>query len=154
MFGGAGVGAVSSPSSWVAPAGGYGIPAGSLYLDDGAVLSPGSVALASRFTRVPYDPSMVRPCWREYSYVEGGRRCSYALSPVADYDMSVLDIVVAGSLRGLHVVEVVEEDRDHCVVRVFRSPPREEGMIVYIVYPLLVGDGACPRIGRQRCAWF
>ena len=119
MFGGAGVGAVSSPSSWAAPAGGYGIPAGSLYLDDGAVLSPGSVALASRFTRVPYDPSMVRPCRREYSYVEGGRRCSYALSPVADYDMSVLDIVIAGSLRGLHVVEVVEEDRDHCVVRVF-----------------------------------
>ena len=35
--------------------------------------------------------------------------------------MSVLDIVIAGSLRGLHVVEVVEEDRDHCVVRVFPS---------------------------------
>ena len=47
--------------------------------------------------------------------------------------MSVLDIVVAGSLRGLHVVEVVEEDRDHCVVRVFRSPPHDEGMIVYIL---------------------
>jgi hypothetical protein len=27
----------------------------------------------------------------------------------------------------------VEEDRDHCVVRVFRSPPREEGMIVYFI---------------------
>ena len=101
--------------------------------DGGAALSPGSVALASRFTRAPYDPSMVRPCLREYSYVEGGRRCSYAISPAADYDMSVLDIVIAGSLRGLHVVEVVEEDRDHCVVRVFRSPPREEGMLVCII---------------------
>ena len=76
---------------------------------------------------------MVRPCLREYSYVEGGRRISYAISPAADYDMSVLDIVIAGSLRGLHVVEVVEEDRDHCVVRVFRSPPREEGMLVCII---------------------
>ena len=47
--------------------------------------------------------------------------------------MSVLDIVIAGSLRGLHVVEVVEEDRDHCVLRVFRSPPREEGMLVCII---------------------
>ena len=55
------------------------------------------------------------------------------LSPAADYDMSVLDIVIAGSLRGLHVVEVVEEDRDHCVVRVFRSPPREEGMLVCLI---------------------
>ena len=125
--------AVSSPSSRDLPSGGFGVPAGSLYVDDGNVLSPGSVALASRFTRVPYDPSMVRPCRREYSYVEGGRRCSYAISPAADYDMSVLDIVVAGSLRGLHVVEVVEEDRDHCVVRVFRSPPREEGMIACII---------------------
>ena len=101
--------------------------------DGGAALSPGSVALASRFTRAPYDPTMVRPCLREHSYVEGGRRISYAISPAADYDMSVLDIVIAGSLRGLHVVEVVEEDRDHCVVRVFRSPPREEGMIVCII---------------------
>jgi hypothetical protein len=109
------------------------MPVGGLYVDDGAALSPGSVALASRFTRVPYDPTMVRPCRREYSYVEGGRRCSYAISPAADYDMSVLDIVIAGSLRGLHVVEVVEEDRDHCVVRVFRSPPREEGMVVYLM---------------------
>ena len=109
------------------------MPVGVLYVDDGAALSPGSIALASRFTRVPYDPSMVRPCRREYSYVEGGRRCSYAISPAADYDMSVLDIVIAGSLRGLHVVEVVEEDRGHCVVRVFRSPPREDGMIVYIM---------------------
>ena len=47
--------------------------------------------------------------------------------------MSVLDIVVAGSLRGLHVVEVVEEDRDHCVVRVFRSPPRDDGEVVCFV---------------------
>ena len=101
--------------------------------DGGAALSPGSVALASRFTRAPYDPSMVPPCRREYSYVEGGRRCSYAVSPAADYEMSVLDIVIAGSLRGLHVVEVVEEDRDHCMVRVFRSPPREEGMIVCVM---------------------
>jgi hypothetical protein len=76
---------------------------------------------------------MVRPCLREHSYVEGGRRISYAISPAADYDMSVLDIVIAGSLRGLHVVEVMEEDRDHCVVRVFRSPPREEGVLVCIV---------------------
>jgi hypothetical protein len=48
--------------------------------------------------------------------------------------MSVLDIVIAGSLRGLHVVEVDEEDRDHCVVRVFRSPPRDDGMIAYSIY--------------------
>jgi len=47
--------------------------------------------------------------------------------------MSVLDIVIAGSLRGLHVVEVDEEDRDHCVVRVFRSPPRDDGMIAYSI---------------------
>ena len=76
---------------------------------------------------------MIRPCRREYSCVEGGLRCSYAISPVADYDMSVLDIVIAGSLRGLHVVEVDEEDRDHCVVRVFRSPPRDEGKITYYI---------------------
>ena len=88
-------------------------------MDDGPALSPGSVALASRFTCVPYDPSMIRPCRREYSYVEGGLRCPYAISPAADYDMSVLDIVIAGSLRGLHVVEVAEEDRGHCVLRVF-----------------------------------
>jgi len=102
------------------------IPA-SLFMDDGFVLSPTSLALASRFTRAPYDPAMIRPCRREYSCVEGGLRCSYAISPAADYDMSVLDIVVAGSLRGLYVVAVVEEDRDHCVVRVFRSPPRDDG---------------------------
>ena len=132
-FGGTGVSAVSSPSR-VVPAGGYGLPAGSLYVDDGAVLSPGSVALASRFTRVPYDPSMVRPCRREYSHVEGGLRCSYAIAPAADYDMSVLDIVIAGSLRGLHVVEMVEEDRDHCVVRVFRSPPRDDGNVVHSIF--------------------
>jgi hypothetical protein len=48
--------------------------------------------------------------------------------------MSVLDIVIAGSLRGLHVVEVVEEDRDHCVMRVFRSPPREDGMIAASIF--------------------
>jgi len=131
-FGGTGGGAISSPLARNVPLADPGLPVSVLYVDDGAALSPGSVALASRFTRVPYDPSMVRPCRREYSYVEGGRRCSYAISPAADYDMSVLDIVVAGSLRGLHVVEVVEEDRDHCVVRVFRSPPREEGMIVCI----------------------
>ena len=124
-FGGAGVGAVSSLSVRNVPSADPG--------DDGAALSPGSVALASRFTRVPYDPSMVRPCRREYSYIEGGRRCSYAIAPAADYDMSVLDIVIAGSLHGLHVVEVEEEDRDHCVVRLFRSPPREEGMIVCIL---------------------
>jgi hypothetical protein len=47
--------------------------------------------------------------------------------------MSVLDIVIAGSLRGLHVCEVVEEDGDHCVVRVFRSPPRDEGVFVFII---------------------
>jgi len=47
--------------------------------------------------------------------------------------MSVLDIVIAGSLRGLHVVEVMEEDRDHCVVRVFRSPPRDDGKIAYSI---------------------
>ena len=98
-----------------------------LYMDDGFVLSPTSLALASRFTRAPYDPSMVRPCRREYSCVEGGLRCSYAIAPAADYDMSVLDIVIAGSLRGLHVVEVEAEDHDHCVVRVFRSPPRDDG---------------------------
>ena len=75
---------------------------------------------------------MIRPCRREYSCVEGGLRCSYALAPSADYDMSVLDLVIAGSLRGLHVVEVDEEDRDHCVVRVFRSPPRDDGNNMYI----------------------
>ncbi len=89
------------------------VPAAVLFMDDGSALSPTSLALASRFTRAPYDPAMIRPCRREYSCVEGGLRCSYAISPAADYDMSVLDIVVAGSLRGLHVVEVVEEDRDH-----------------------------------------
>jgi len=111
------------------PADGSAVPSTGLFMDDGFVLSPTSLALASRFTRAPYDPSMIRPCRREYSCVEGGLRCSYAISPAANYDMSVLDIVIAGSLRGLHVVEVVEEDRDHCVVRVFRSPPREDGMI-------------------------
>ena len=131
-FGDAGFGAVSSPSARVVPSTCPVVPSGDIYVDNGAALSPGSVALASRSTRVPYDLSMVRPCRREYSYVEGGHRCSYAIAPAADYDMSVLDIVIAGSLRGLHVVEVVEEDRDHCVVRVFRSPPREEGMIVFI----------------------
>ena len=50
------------------------------FVDDGFVLSPTSVALASRFTRVPYDPAMIRPCRREYSCVEGGLRCSYAIS--------------------------------------------------------------------------
>ena len=130
-FGGGVAGTVSSPS--IQDVADPVMPVGGLYVDDGAALSPGSVALASRFARVPYDPSMVRPCRREFSYVEGGRRCSCAISPAADYDMSVLDIVIAGSLRGLHVVEVVEEDRDHCVVRVFRSPPREEGMIVCII---------------------
>ena len=104
------------------------MPAAGLYLDDGSVLSPTSVALASWFTCAPYDPSMIRPCRREYSCVEGGLRCSYAVSPAADYDMSVLDIVIAGSLRGLHVVEVVEEDHDHVMVRVFRSPPRDDGI--------------------------
>ena len=94
------------------------MPAAGLFMDDGFVLSPTSLALASRFTRAPYDPSMIRPCRREYSCVEGGLRCSYTLVPAADYDMSVLDLVIAGSLRGLHVVEVDEEDRDHCVVRV------------------------------------
>jgi len=103
------------------------LPAAWLFMDDGFALSPTSLALASRFTRAPYDPAMIRPCRREYSCVEGGLRCSYAISPEADYDMSVLDLVVAGSLRGLHVVEMVEEDRDHCVVRVFRSPPRNDG---------------------------
>ena len=137
-FGGADVGALSSPSARDVPSRGFGIPAGSLYVDDGPVLSLGSVALASRFTRVPYDPSMVHPCRREYIRVEGERRCSFAISPAADYDVSILDIVIAGSLRGLHVCEVLEEDRDHCVVRVFRSPPRDEGMVAYIflVYDL------------------
>jgi len=132
-FGSADFDVVSSPSGRNVSSTGPMVPAGGVCVDDGAALSPGSVALASRFTRVPYDPSMIRPCRREYSYVEGGRRCSYAISPAADYDMSVLDIVIAGSLRGLHVVEVVEEDRDHCILRVFRSPPREEGMIVSII---------------------
>ena len=128
--------AVSSPAARVGPPSDLETHGAGAYVtggDGGAALSPGSVALASRFTRAPYDPSMVRPCLREHSYVEGGRRISYAISPAADYDMSVLDIVIAGSLRGLHVVEVVEEDRDHCVVRVFRSPPREEGMLVCII---------------------
>ena len=77
---------------------------------------------------------MVPPCQREYVHVDGEHRCSFAISPAADYDMSVLDIVIAGSLRGLHVYEVMEEDRDHCVVRVFRSPPREEGISVYVIF--------------------
>jgi hypothetical protein len=109
------------------------MPAAGLFMDDGFVFSPTSLALASRFTRAPYDPSMIRPCRREYSCVEGGLRCSYALAPAADYDMSVLDLVIAGSLRGLHVVEVDEEDRDHCVVRVFRSPPRDDGKVAYSI---------------------
>ncbi len=109
------------------PADGSAVPSAGLFMDDGIALSPTSLALASRFTRAPYDPSMIRPCRREHSCVEGGLRCSYAIAPAADYDMSVLDIVIAGSLRGLHVVEVEEEDRDHCVVRVFRSPPRDDG---------------------------
>ena len=109
------------------------MPAAGLFMDDGFVLSPTSFALASRFTRAPYDPSMIRPCRREYSCVEGGLRSSYALAPAADYDMSVLDIVISGSLRGLHVVEVDEEDRDHCVMRVFRSPPRGDGKITYSI---------------------
>ncbi len=71
---------------------------------------------------------MVQPCRLEYVRVDGERRCSFAISPAADCDMFVLDIVIAGSLRGLHVCEVVEEDRNHCVVRVFRSPSRDEGM--------------------------
>ncbi len=116
------------------PADGSAVPSTGLFMDDGIALSPTSLALASRFTRAPYDPSMIRPCRREHSCVEGGLRCSYALAPAADYDMSVLDIVIAGSLRGLHVVEVDEEDRDHCVVRVFRSPPRDDGMIAYSIY--------------------
>ena len=112
------------------------MPAAESFMDDGVVLSPTSLALASRFMRAPYDPSMVRPCRREYSCVEGGLQCSYAIAPTADYDMSVLDIVIAGSLRGLHVVEVVEEDRDHCVVRVFRSPPRDNGFRTYLIIVL------------------
>ena len=52
--------------------------------------------------------------------------------------MSVLEIVIVGSLRGLHVVEVVEEVRDHCVVRVFRSPPRDEGMVVYTIFRIIL----------------
>ena len=76
---------------------------------------------------------MVQPCRREYSYVDGGRRYSYAIAPAADYDISVLDILVVGSLRGLHICEVVDEDRNHCVARVFRSPPREEGVVVYVI---------------------
>jgi hypothetical protein len=123
-----------APSARDMPLRGFGIPAGSLYVDDGNVLSPGSVALASRFTRVPYVPAMVPPCEREYVHVDGERRCSFAISPAADYDRSVLDIIIAGSLRGLHVYEVVEEDRDHCVVRVFRSPPRDEGVFVYYYF--------------------
>ena len=50
----------------------------------------------------------------------------------ADYDMSVLDTVIAGSLRGLNVVEVLTEDRDHCAVRVFHSPPGDVGMCVHV----------------------
>ena len=74
---------------------------------------------------------MVRPCARVYA-PEGGVRRSYAVLPEADYDMSVLDTVIAGSLRDLNVVEVLTGDRDHCVVRVFRSPPDDAGMCVYL----------------------
>ncbi len=51
------------------------VPATGLFMDDGFVLSPTSLALASRFTHAPYDPSMIRPCRREYSCVERGLRC-------------------------------------------------------------------------------
>ena len=100
--------------------------------DGGAAFVASSGLLASRFTRSAYDPSMVRPCARVYSNPEGGVRSSYAVLPEADYDMSVLDTVIAGSLRGLSVVEVLTEDRDHCVVRVFRSPPGDVGMCVHV----------------------
>ena len=48
------------------------VQAAGLFMDVGFLLSPTSLALASRFTRAPYDPSMIRPCRREYSCVEGG----------------------------------------------------------------------------------
>ena len=49
------------------PVDGPSMAAAGLFMDDGFVLSPTSLALASRFTRAPYDPAMIRPCRREYS---------------------------------------------------------------------------------------
>lgn len=53
------------------------------------------------------------------------------MASAADYGISVLGIVIAGSLSRLHIAEIVEEHCDHCMVRVFRSPPRDDGMDVY-----------------------
>jgi len=78
---------------------------------------------------------MVRPCARVYSNPEGGVRSSYAVLPEANYDMSVLDTVIAGSLRGLNVVEVFTEDRDHCVVR--GSVPLPVMLVCVCIYIML-----------------
>lgn len=94
---------------------------------------PPLVLPSLRSLLAPYDPSMIRSCRREYSCVEGDLRCLYAILPADDYDISVLDIVIVGSLRGLLVAEVVKEDCDHCVVRVTRSHPRDDGDGVYYI---------------------